>query len=68
MTMGEHRRKAREKAGKTMLELSTEAEVHYQTLWRAENDRCAMSVLNAIRLADVLKIPLDEYIGRKVPK
>ena len=67
MTMGEHMRKARKRAGFTQEKLSKVSGVHYQTIVNSENDKCCTNIFTIICLADALKIPIDEYIGRTVP-
>jgi DNA-binding XRE family transcriptional regulator len=66
MTMGEHMRAARKRAGLTRPKLSKLSGVNVQTIYVAENDRCYTSIFNTICLADALGISIDEYIGRKV--
>ena len=68
MTTGEHMRKARNRAGMTMLELSKVSGVNYQTIYRSETDKTDTDIFTIICLADVLGISIDEYIGREVPK
>lgn len=67
MTMGEHMRKARKRAGFTQERLSKVSGVHYQTIGDAECNRRYTSIFNTICLADALGISIDEYIGRTVP-
>lgn len=67
MTIGEHMRVARKRAGLTRPKLSKLSGVKVQTIYFAENDKCYTSIFNIICLADVLKISIDEYIGRDVP-
>ena len=68
MTIGEYMRKARNRAGVTMLELSKVAGVNYRTIYRAETDKSDTNIFTIICLADALGISIDEYIGREVPR
>ena len=67
MTIGEHMREARKRAGFTQRKLSEVSGVHYQTICFAECNRSYTSIFNTICLADALGISIDEYIGRTVP-
>lgn len=65
MTTGEHMRKARERVGLSREKLFDMTGVRPMTIYNIETDRCLPYLDTAIRLADALKIPIDEYIGRK---
>lgn len=66
MTTGEHMREARERKGVSRAKLSRISGVHYQAIYNAEKDKCYTNLFSVICLADALKIPIDEYIGRTV--
>lgn len=66
ITMGDHMRIARERAGLRQTELAQKAGLSHFTLGRMETNIGYCNLKNAVALADVLGISLDEYIGRKV--
>lgn len=68
MTTGEHMRKARELAGMSREKLRDLSGIRVMTIYNVETGRCLPYLHTAIKLADALGIPLDEYIGRRVPK
>lgn len=68
MTTGEHMKSARKRAGVTREKLSKISGVSVQTIHNAEANICYTNIFNIICLADALKISIDEYIGRRVPK
>lgn len=68
MTIGEHMRAARERAGLTRDKLSRISGVSINTIGFAETNKCYTSIFNISCLADALKISIDEYIGRTVPE
>lgn len=63
MTMGEHMRAARLKAGLSMQQLSELAGVEKNTVARLERGEHRGNVDTIIYLADSLGISIDEYIG-----
>lgn len=63
MTVGEAMRKAREKAGVTLSELSRKSGVAYVSIQGWEVGRTSPNLLGAELCADVLGISIDEYVG-----
>lgn len=68
MTTGEHMEAARKRAKLTRPELREKSGVAVMTIYNAERDRISPTLFTMMCLADALKISLDEYIGRTVPK
>lgn len=66
MTTGENMRQVRNRAGLSREKLSEASGVRVMTIRNLETDRCSPYLYTVICLADALKIPIDEYIGRKV--
>lgn len=61
-------RRAREKAGLTCRELEDLSGISFNTIAAIERGARAGNISTIELLADALKIGLDEYIGREVPK
>lgn len=66
MTTGENMRKARQRAGLTVPQLSEISAVSVAAIYNAETDRFSSTLHTVMSLADALNISIDEYIGRKV--
>lgn len=68
VTMGEHMKFARKNAKVSRVKLSEISGIPITTIYNNEHDLCFPRLFTVMCLADALKIPLDEYIGRTVPK
>lgn len=66
MTIGEHMRKAREKAGLTLMELSELSGVTPGSISLYERDRRTPGLYSLMSICDVLGISIDEYVGYKL--
>lgn len=60
-------RMAREAAGLSVEELAYKSGVAYETIRNIERGKASRSD-TLILICDVLKISIDEYIGRKIPE
>ena len=63
-TVGAAMRRARQRRGLTIKELSAAAGVSYNTICLNETGRHLPDLYNLIVLADALGVTLDEYVGR----
>lgn len=68
MTIGEHMKAKREELGVSIKTLSEKSFVTQWSIRRYEQDVHLPNLSTLLLLADVLKVGLDEYIGRKVDK
>ena len=66
MTQGEHMRKARKDAGLSREKLRDLSGITVLTIRNSETNRVSPTLYTMIRLADALKISIDEYIGRTI--
>lgn len=66
MTIGKWARLHRLRRGYTRKRLSEESGVTEPTIYKLESDGGAINMYSLIELANVLKIGIDEYIGRRV--
>lgn len=65
---GKHMKEARERKGMTGLVLAKRAGITNATLSKLETGRSGGNLQAIIGLADILGIPIDEYIGHKPKK
>lgn len=56
----------RQKAELTAKELAQKAEIGLSTVYEIEQGRVSPTIYTVTRMADALKISIDEYIGRTV--
>lgn len=66
MTIGESIRKAREKENYSRRQVAIRCKISEHTLRSWEMDISSPSVDLLVRVADMLKISLDELVGRKL--
>lgn len=62
---GANMRKARIKAGLTIMELARKAGITHSTVIASESGRRNPSLSTVIMLADVLGLSIDEYVGHE---
>lgn len=68
MTIGQHMTQARKKVGMSRVKLSELSGITETTIYNIEQDFYGARLFTVMCLADALKISLDEYIGRELPK
>ena len=68
MTPGEHMKAARKAAGLSRPQLSKISGISVVAIYNNEHDLVLPRLFTVICLADALKISIDEYIGRTVPR
>lgn len=66
MTRGKSMRAARERKGFSVYELADMAGVTPLTVYRLESDKIGGTLATVERLADVLDLSIDEYVGHGV--
>ena len=65
--IGDSMRQAREDLGISRTELSRRSGVHYNCILAYEQGTVVPGVVALIRLANALGLPLDDYVGRRIP-
>ena len=65
MTIGQSMKQCREKKQITQLQLAEKIGTSNMTVSNWETDRFSPSLIMLISVADVLKVSIDELIGRK---
>lgn len=64
LTIGQAMKKARTDKNISRIHMCRKAGVSYQGLTTWENDKATPNALSLMAIADVLKISLDELVGR----
>lgn len=65
--IGDSMRQAREDLGISRTELSRRSGVHYNCVLAYEQGTVVPGIVALIRLANALGLPLDDYVGRRIP-
>ena len=65
MTIGDYMRRARQKAGLTIIQLSEKSGFNAAVISQIETEKVEPRIYTVIDLADTLGISVDEYIGHK---
>jgi transcriptional regulator with XRE-family HTH domain len=68
MTIGQSIRKARKAKGYSLEAVAHISGVSFTTIAQWERDERTPILANLILVADVLQMPLDELVGRTVPR
>lgn len=68
ITIGECMKNARKRARLSRAKLSKISGIGEYVIYNAERDYCSPRLFTITCLADALKISIDEYIGRTIPK
>ena len=66
-SVGAAMREARLDAGYSIQSLAELSGVNENTIANNELGKYAPGMLNLVRLADTLGLPLDDYVGRRLP-
>lgn len=65
--IGDTMRQARVELGISRTELSRRSGIPYNSIMGYEKGTVAPGIVALIRLADALGLPLDDYVGRRIP-